>query len=228
MRNIWVRIGLTAGALFGVGILIVSGVRAGREKIHQFVDSSDDFPIPLFGIIPFRLGEDRLGDLRRITLLRDSPQHVTGVRVDVRLADSATLDILKDCRYLTVGDPLHVNEHTQFSCLADTSGFASFGHVEIERRQGGEPTTFERTLVFPPEVMRQIEAEMRSGRNRDSSKAIELRRLSDSLEGIGDSIRNRTRVSVEAAGSHGRRGSHSAPTQEVPPPAPHAPTAPKP
>jgi len=226
MKNIWVKIGVTAGAIFGVGMLIVMAVRAGQAKIHEIVDSNADIRIPLMGIIPFNLGSERLGDLRRLTIQRDSPDHLTGVRVDVRLADSATLEGLKDCRYLTVGDPLHVNEHTEFSCVSDTAGFASFGQVEIEHRQGGEPTTLERTLILRPEVMQQINAEMRSGHGRDPNKAAELQRLSDSLEAMGDSIRNATRVQVEQATSQAHRAARGATT--VRGAAPHAPAAPTP
>ena len=228
MRNLWVRIGLTAGAIFGVGMLLVLGVRAGKAKIHDVFESDADIRIPLLGIIPFQLGPTRLGDLRRLTLMRDSPDHLTGVRVDVRLGDSATLDVLKDCRFLTVGDPLHVNEHTQFSCVSDTAGFTRFGLVEIQHRQGGEPTTLERTLVFPPEVMRQIETEMHSGRG-DSSRAADMQRWADSLEAMGDSIRAATRVQVDQARRGAGHGtSVRVQVRDIPPPAPTAPARPTP
>lgn len=233
MRNLWVRIGLTAGAIFGAGMLVVMGVRAGKAKIHDLVDSDADIRIPLMGIVPFQLGDARLGDIRRLTLMRDAPQHLTGVRVAARLSDSATLDGLKDCAYLTVNDPEHLNEHTRFTCVRDLAGLDSFGTVEVTHLQGGEPTTLQRTLVLPAEQVRQLQEAMGPRVSPDSAKMAELHRLGDSLEAMGDSISEATRVQIEIAGSRGRHGGRGATTvraesRTVPPPAPATPTAPHP
>ena len=160
MRNLWVKIGLGAGGIFAVGMVLVTIGKFGKARIEDLVHSDSDIRIPLMGIVPFQLADQRLGDLRRLTLLRDAPNHLTGVRVEARLGDSITIDPLKDCTFLTVNDPEHINQDTRFSCLLDSAGLRSFGTVEIKHRQGGEPTTLVRTLLLPAEQVRQLQEAM--------------------------------------------------------------------
>lgn len=233
MRNLWVRIGLSAGAVFGIGMLIVMGVRAGKAKFHDLVDSDADIRIPLMGIVPFQLGNARLGDIRRLTLLRDAPQHLTGVRVEARLADSASLEGLKDCAFLTVNDPQHLDNRTRFSCVTDLAGLDSFGTVEVTHRQGGEPTTLMRTLVLPATDVQQLRDAMGPRITPDSATLERMRRMGDSLQAMGDSIAAATRVQVEITRAQARRSGRGAgaariQVREVPPPAPTAPSTPKP
>lgn len=231
MRSIWVRIGITAGAIFGIGMLIRYGVRVGQDKFHQLVDSNDDIRIPLMGIVPFQLGNDRVGDIRRLTLMRDAPQHLTGVRVEAKLGDSANTDLFKDCAFLTVNDPQHLDNRTRFACVSDTTGLGSFGTVEVVHRQGGEPTTFVRTLVLPAVEIRQLQDAMGPRITPDEATLRQMRQMGDSLRAMGDSIRNATRVQVEIARQQARDAQRGAPTvrvetRAVPPPTPPAaPTA---
>ena len=231
MKNIWVRIGLTAGVVFGVGMLLVYGIRTGKAEFQRLVNSSDDIRIPLMGIVPFQLGDQRLGELRRLTLLRDSPQHLTGVRVEARLSDSAVADALtKDCAFLTVNDPQNINGRTRFTCVKDTAGLGDFGTVEIVTRQGGAPTTLVRTLVLPAADVQQLQRAMGPRVSPDSATLVQMRHLGDSLRAMGDSIRAATRVQVEIAREQARQAGRpiKVQVQEVPPPVPSAPSAPKP
>lgn len=199
MKNIWLKIGLGAGGIFAVGMILVSLVKAGRNKIEDLVHSDADIRIPLMGIVPFQLADQHLGDLRRVTLLRDAPKHLTGVRVEVRLADSATIAPLKDCQFLTVNDPTHLNEQTRFACVADSAGLSSFGTVEIRHRQGDEPTTLVRTLVLAPADLAALQAEMGPRVGPDSAQLAALELMGDSLRAMGDSIRAATLIQVEIA-----------------------------
>jgi hypothetical protein len=228
MRNLWVKIGLGAGGIFAVGMLVVSLAKFGRNKIEDLFNTSSDIRIPLMGIVPFQLADQKLGDLRRITLLRDAPKHLTGVRVEARLGDSATTEAFKDCGFLTVNDPQHVDGNTRFTCIHDTTGLASFGTVEIRHVQGGEPTTLVRTLMLPAIEIQQLQEAMGPRVRPDSAKLAELVRMGDSLEAMGDSIRAATEVQVRIEQEHGRanraaRGIHvqvnEAPQAPTPPPA---------
>jgi hypothetical protein len=228
MRNLWVKIGLGAGGIFAVGMLLTSVVKFGRNKIDDLFNTSSDIRIPLMGIIPFKLADERLGDLRRITLLRDAPKHLTGVRVEARLGDSATTEPFKDCGFLTVNDPEHIDGNTRFSCIRDTAGLGSFGTVEIRHLQRGEPTTLVRTLVLPAEEIRQLQEAMGPRVRPDSARLAELERMGDSLEAMGDSIRAATdvQVRIEEAHGHARRAARGvrvqveeAPAAPTPPPA---------
>jgi hypothetical protein len=175
------------------------------------------------GIVPFQLGGVKLGDLRRLTLMRDAPKHLTGVRVEARLSDSASIEGLKDCAFLTVNDPEQLNDRTRFTCVQDTVGLGSFGTVEISHRQGGEPTTLMRTLVLPNAQIQELQAAMGPRVTPDSATLVEMRALGDSMRAMGDSIRNATRVQVEIARQQGR-GSHRVIIDA--PAAPHAPLPP--
>lgn len=233
MKNIWLKIGLGAGGIFAVGMVLVSLVKVGRSKIEDLVNSDSDIRIPLMGIVPFQIADQRLGDLRRLTLMRDAPKHLTGVRVEVRLADSATIEGLKDCAFLTVNDPEQLNEHTRFACVADSAGLSSFGTVEIEHRQGNEPTTLVRTLLLTPAQLEGLQAEMGPRVGPDSAQMAALAEMGDSLRAMGDSIRAATRVQVEIARQQARearrRGGERTRVQviETAPAAPPAPATPR-
>lgn len=232
MKNIWLKIGLGAGGIFAVGMILVSLVKFGRNKIEDLVHSDADIRIPLMGIVPFQLADQRLGDLRRLTLMRDAPKHLTGVRVEVRLADSATIDGLKDCAFLTVNDPEQLNEHTRFTCVADSAGLNSFGTVEIEHRQGDEPTTLVRTLLLTPAQLEGLQAEMGPRVGPDSAQMAALVLMGDSLRAMGDSIRAATLVQVEIArqqaeaGRRQLRGRGRVTVTETAPAVPPAPATP--
>jgi len=235
MKNVWLRIGLGSVAIFLVGMVIVQVFKAGRDKVVSIVDGDADIPIPLLGVVPFQVGNARLGDLRRVTLLRDAPHHITGVNFVARIGDSATIEPLKDCGFLTLegydqrqaGTDLKVNfgEDTRFKCLSDSSGLASFGLVEVRHTQGKEETTLRRTLILPPEVIVEIQAAM--GR-RDS---LDAGALEDSIRIAVDSIQRAVQVQIQQAteaqdrarttrGQGTRSSAPAAPATPTPPPAP--------
>lgn len=233
MKNIWVKIGLGAAGIFAVGMLIVTLGRFGKSKVEDLFNSDSDIRIPLMGIIPFQLADQRLGDLRRLTLMRDAPKHLTGVRIDVRLGDSATTEPFKDCAFLTVNDPQHVDGNTRFSCVRDSAGLGSFGTVEISHRQGGEPTTLVRTLLLPAEQIRQLQEGMGPRVAPDPAKMAELEAMADSLQAMGDSIRSATQVQVRIQQAHSRanragRGIHVQVNDAPAAPTPPKPTVPRP
>ena len=204
MRNVWLRIGLGAFGIFLVGMIVVKVFRVGREQVVSLVDSDDPIVVPLMGVVPFQLGAERLGDLRRVTLLRDAPDHIIGVKVVARLSDSATVEPFKDCAFLTLTNgagtdstgELKVNEHSRFRCIGDTSAMGSFGTVEIRHTQGKEPTTFVRTLVLPPEVIADIQRAMS---NRHTQHGVDVEVNQDSIRAMVDSITTDALQRAEAA-----------------------------
>jgi hypothetical protein len=97
MRNYWLRILLGALGIFALGLIGVSIVRGIHAKIHSVIEGEGPITIPL-GLIPFVLAGERLGNLDHVTLHRDSPSHVTGVELEVDLADSLLAQGLSGCR----------------------------------------------------------------------------------------------------------------------------------
>ena len=97
MRNYWLRIALGALAIFSVGMVAHSLIHRGIGGVRGVVEGSGPVSIPL-AFIPFRLGGDKLGTLERVTLERETPRHVSSVRLEVRLSDSVLARGLEGCR----------------------------------------------------------------------------------------------------------------------------------
>ena len=97
MRNYWLKILLGAVGIFAIGMIGVSIVRGGMAKVHSVVEGDGPISIPL-GLIPFVLAGERLGNLDRVTLHRDSPSHVRAVELAVNLSDSLFAQGLSGCR----------------------------------------------------------------------------------------------------------------------------------
>ena len=87
MRNYWLKIVFGALGIFAVGMVLVSGFRHLKVSVNQAINSSDPIQIPLIGLIPFRLDDQKLGSLSLVEFLRSDPEHVSGVRVVVKLAE---------------------------------------------------------------------------------------------------------------------------------------------
>ncbi|HEY7479089.1 MAG TPA: hypothetical protein VH680_01120 [Gemmatimonadales bacterium] len=97
MRNYWLKILLGALGIFVLGMIGVTIVRSGIAKVNSVVEGSGPITIPL-GLIPFVLGGERLGNLDRVTLHRESPSRVDQVELQVDLADSLLAHGLSGCR----------------------------------------------------------------------------------------------------------------------------------
>jgi hypothetical protein len=234
MKNVWLRIGLGAGAIALIGIILVQVVKAGKDRVVSFVEGDADISVPLLGVVPFQVGTARLGDLRRVTLLRDAPHHLSGVNFVARIGDSASIDPLKDCGFLTLegyqaqaaGAELDIkfNENTRFKCLSDSAGFTSFGTVEVRHQQGKEETTLRRTLILTPEVIAEIQRAMSSRRGPDGVQAgIDEDSLSAAIDSITNAALQRAEAARAAAegGRAARRTTvQSAPAAPAPPATP--------
>ena len=97
MRNYWLKIVLGAVGVFTIGMIGVSIVRGGIAKVSSVVEGEGPITIPL-GLIPFVLAGERLGNLDRVTLHRESPSRVSGVELEVDLSDSLFAEGLSGCR----------------------------------------------------------------------------------------------------------------------------------
>lgn len=133
MRNYWLKIVLGALGIFAGGMVIVTGFRHLKVSVNHAINSSDPIQIPLIGLIPFRLDDQKLGSLSRVEFLRSDPEHVSGVRVVVKLADSVPVDRLRACS-LALDDLNHIGNHTTFRCQTSgvvSPGLESFGTVVL-------------------------------------------------------------------------------------------------
>lgn len=190
MRTYWLRVVLGAVGIFIVGMLAWTLVRKGRDHVVEVVTSDRPISIPL-AFVPFTLDGQALGTLRRVEVLRSSPEQVSGVNFTVKLADSVQDARLAGCVLVAREDLNHLNPGRAFSCVAagDTVGrnLAPIGHVETQR--GGRFLLLARAgtldslrLHLGPDHGQQL-ADSLAQASADS-----IERMADSIEAVADSI----------------------------------------
>jgi len=221
MRSIWLRISLGALAVFAVGTAVVHIGRKAKYSVARTLQSDAPLPIPLAGLIPFRVDGSEMGSLRRLEFLRSSPEEISGMRVLVRLnADSVAEARLANCR-IGLRSIDNIDERTSFSCFSPDSlapeGLESFGFVFLGKDGDSVP------LYLPRDAV----AELRDARLHFGSHGIRVGHAGDSIQVDVkvDSIRQVVAKELERAAvqleSARQRMKEVAPT----PPAPPAPGA---
>jgi hypothetical protein len=222
MRNYWLRILLGALGIFAVGMIGVSLVRGAHRKIHSVIEGSGPITIPL-GLIPFVLAGERLGNLDRVTLHRESPSHVSAVELEVDLTDSLLAQGLSGCRLAAnfEGDStdhgvnIRVNRdhNNAFQCVAKDSappnliefGVAIFqpGDVEVPLLLPADVVTELQTLDFIPDSSRAGASDSPpeiTVPNADSIRADVARQLK-----LADSVRPTARRFADSVRAEARK-----------------------
>jgi hypothetical protein len=140
MRRYWIKIVLGALAIFLVGYAVYAGMRSQVNRFRAMKDSDGPIDIPL-AFVPFSLEGTRLGTFRRVRIMRDAPNSVSGVYLRVRLSDAAPVESLESCSRVAVTDQttdFDVSRLT-FQCLDSTtsdSGLIEFGEIEFDPPHG--------------------------------------------------------------------------------------------
>lgn len=192
MASLLTKVGLGGIGVFAIGMLGVTAIEAGKDKIEDLVHSGSDIRIPLMGVVPFNLDSARIGRIDHLVLQREAPDRLRGVLVEADLDDSTMVGLLKDCTFLTVNDPQELNDRTQFTCLHDSTGYASFGTVEVHHHRDDGRTTLKRTLLLTPAQLAELQADMGPRVRADSFRLREYEVMAESIEAI-------TRVQIEIA-----------------------------
>lgn len=196
MRNYWIKIAASALGIFAVGMLAITGFRSVKRTVTRTLDSSDPIPIPVVGLVPFRVDNDKLGSISRVEFQRSDPQHVSGVRVLVKLADSVRAERLGNCQ-LALNDVDNIGDHTTFRCEATTgpvAGLEPFGFLTIKNSADSFP------LLLPARVV----AELRSTRIKIGRHNIQVKGpeevVQEAFNAHTDSVRTVLEALVEARG----------------------------
>jgi len=213
MRNYWFKIVLGALAVFAVGMALRAAFLSTRARVKAIAGSSVPISIPL-AFVPFRLDGDRLGTFDRAVLIRKSPRQVSGLRLGVKLSDSAAAARLSGCDLLAKFGPERGGSGAEFSdanfaCVKGDSvvahGAERFGEV------GFEPGSFSVALYVPAEVARNLRHEMVQNVDIRAEVAADsiAARFGDSVARVhqlrGDSLREaamRTADSARARALH--------------------------
>lgn len=194
MRNYWIRILAGAVGIFAIGMALITGFRAMKSKVTTTFNSTDPIPIPLVGLLPFRVDDAKLGSLSRVEFLRHDPEHLSGVRVLVKLADSVGPDRLREC-VLVVDDVERINDRTTFRCApigGIPAGAEEFGTVRVQ----GMPDSF--PLFLPTKVV----ADLRRTEIRLDHNGLHVNSIPDpvhaAMEAKADSLREALGDRIEA------------------------------
>jgi|AP12_2_1047962.scaffolds.fasta_scaffold33069_2 hypothetical protein len=221
MRSIWLRITLGALAVFAVGTAAVHLGRKAKVSVARTLHSDAPLPIPLVGLVPFRVDGSDMGSLRRLEFIRSSPSEISGMRVFVRLnSDSLGGGQLANCS-IGLRSIDNIDERTSFVCISPDStapeGLESFGFVFFGQNGDSAP------LFLPRDAV----AELRAARLDFGSHGIRVGHAGDSVQVDVkvDSIRQVVAKELERAAAEldgaRRKMQEAAPT----PPAPPAPAA---
>jgi hypothetical protein len=194
MRSYWLRIAAGAFGIFLVGMILIGGFRRVKTTVRHTIESNDPIPIPLVGLVPFRLDGEKLGSLDRVEFLRSDPEHISGVRVRVKLADSVEPSRLGQCA-LALDDLNNLNDKTTFRCQDTASpapGLERFGVVAI--RNGSD--------TFPLLLPGQAVAELRQTSFRLTRHGFEVKgpadAVAEALAARTDSMRNELNGRIDA------------------------------
>lgn len=197
MKRYWFKIVLGALGIFAVGMIVVTAIRKATNQVRVYRDTAAPISIPFpLGIVPFRLDGDKLGTVEHLTLLRDSPEGISNIRLVIKVADSIARGRLANCM-LVVNDVEHFDNRTTFTCQgADTAGLqlVPYGQVDLE----GAGTTL--PLLLPASAVADLRSEATSdqieARIDSISEAADA--MADSLSEVADSI---TEANMERADS---------------------------
>jgi hypothetical protein len=149
----WIKIVLGMCLVFAVGMLIRSGVDAGKNTFEEMTEGTASISIPMLGM-PFRTAAGELGSINRLHVDRSSPKRISGFRLAVTLNDGVDVDQFDHCE-VTVVNPDQINENTAFTCLTEAdSGFhdlVQFGTINFR------PSNETHRLMVPAHVRDQIQ-----------------------------------------------------------------------
>jgi len=170
----WTKIGFGALAIFAVGMVLVGMGRRGSEWVEQVAHSASTISVPIV-FVPFRLDGMDIGSIRRLDIMRDAPDHVTGAAIAVKLSDRAKLPA--EACSLAIDDLDRIGDGATFYCAdADaqtTYDLVPFGTVKFE------PSGASRALLLPQEVIQEMASEISQDIDVDTRVAARIERSTE-------------------------------------------------
>ena len=198
MRNYWLKIFLGAVAVFGVGMVVVYGIRGASHNIEAIAEGTGPITIPL-AFVPFELDGQRAGTIRRLVIFRDSTQEPTSVQVTISAGDSAAIErlarcilaIRQDSNATTGAKATHPN---RFACLqgTDTAGkdLVQFGELRVRDQEGRYALFAPRDQVddLKSHSSDHLTASEEAARVAEESARVTRERVADSITDAADSV----------------------------------------
>lgn len=153
MTRYWLKIGIGALLVFAVGMGVKYLIDQGKAKVHVLLDSDQPISIPL-KFVDFKVDGARLGQVRRVRLLRTAPKEFSGAEVTAVLDSGSSIDLLRTCQ-LRIDNLEKMDQNTTFVCVhpdtpAGPVAFEPFGTVKLEG------TDVVLTLLLPSDAVRDL------------------------------------------------------------------------
>ena len=151
----WIKISLGALVIFAVGMVFIGVGHKGSAWADHVAHSASTISIPIV-FVPFRLDGDAIGSIKRLDIMRDAPEQVSGAQIAVKLHDHVALP-MESCA-LAIDDLERIGDGATFYCADEATRLAEdlvpFGTVEFE--PGGEV----RALLLPLDVIEEFSNDM--------------------------------------------------------------------
>jgi hypothetical protein len=149
MRGMWLKIGVGAGLVFGVGMMFITLGRQVKAQVASAIEHGGRVPVPL-SILPFNVDLNKVGQIKRIDVTKAADGART-IHVVASMKDGVDKEWLSGCLLEVDGDDAGEGF---FSCVpADGPAAADLvpiGEVTID----GEGLT--RPIVVQPEVAQKL------------------------------------------------------------------------
>jgi hypothetical protein len=186
--------------VFAIGMVGVSIVRRGRDKVTEVMAGTGPLTIPL-PFVPFKLDGNKLGMVEQLVVNRDAPKKVSSLDLQVKLDDSLLVQGLAGCRLAAnlesdstkPGDVnVHVNqmgEKAFFFCAKSDSALVPFGTVTLEPGHVSVP------LLVPTSLAETLQSGRWGDESADSADAMAERAdsIATAAEAMADSIQEAQR-----------------------------------
>ena len=158
MQSLWGRIGLGAGAVFVMGMLVVTGARkagsaaSGTVREALLATSNVQAAHDALADLPFHLAHQRIGTIKHFNIERSHSGDLPRVVFDVELANADDVRLVRDCDLL-MGSESRGDFDFDFACARSGADLVRVGEVSFE--PGG--------VVRPLVVARVHEGKLRQG-----------------------------------------------------------------
>lgn len=156
MRSMWLKIGLGAGVVFVLGMMVVTITGAARDAAKAAINGSLMHASQVLASaaaksdLPFMLGGDRVGTIRNIDIQRTVRGELPEVHLVVDLASPDLSSRLADCVLIPAQDG-HFKPDQGFRCAeASVMGQATIGLAHFE------PGAMERPIRVGPALAREL------------------------------------------------------------------------
>jgi len=98
MRNLWIRIGLGAAAVFAVGMVAIGVGRNLRAQITSAIHDGGRVTVPL-AMLPFKLGQEKVGSIRNVDVNRSGPGESKRITIQVRMKEPNSAEQYANCLF---------------------------------------------------------------------------------------------------------------------------------